>query len=154
METIALHTNNASHAESPDVRDVWRELQYWKNKYFELKSQVADTTANQTNPVWIKDHGVTRKVWLNDIVMLEADSNYTIIQTSGGLKILSSHTLKNWIDTIGNRHGFLRVHRSYLINTTHVVSYNIAKREIYLTDNTKVPVSRRFQFHDILSLVN
>lgn len=149
METIALHTNNTQRAERPYFRDLWRELQYWKNKYFELKSQVAETTADQSDAVWFKDHGVTRKFWLKDIVMLEADSNYTVIYTSGGHKILSSHTLKYWIDEIGSSHDFLRVHRSYFINKNHVEYFSATKREICKSGNYKVPVARRFQFDEI-----
>ena len=149
METITIPNRNGPLVERQSYNEVCRELQFWKNKYYELKTQVADNKMQQTNPLWIKDHGITRKLLLKDIIMMEADSNYTIIYTSDGHKILSSHTLKNWMATIGDNHEFLRVHRSYLINTNHIVSYSVTKREIYLTGNNKVPVARRFQFHDI-----
>lgn len=74
------------------------------------------------------------------IVLLEAHSNYTRFYFSNRKSELVCHTLKEYEDLLAD-HGFARVHKSYLVNRTHVVS---SKDGVLLTDSgMEVPVSRR-----------
>ncbi len=59
---------------------------------------------------------------LADIIYCEANGNYTEFHLSGNNKILSSYTLKQYHEVLIDQQ-FLRVHRSYLINTTFIKEY-------------------------------
>lgn len=82
-------------------------------------------------------------VKLNDIVRCESSVNYTHFIMNDGSKILVSKTLKEY-DELLTPHGFLRIHKSHLINMSAIVRY--IKGEggwLELTDGVKIEVSRR-----------
>lgn len=79
---------------------------------------------------------------INDIVALEADSRYTFIYTSDGNKILSSKNLGEYEDLLESPY-FFRCHKSYIINTFHIKSFDKSSLEITLTNNIKAEVSTR-----------
>ncbi|MFN8355626.1 MAG: LytTR family DNA-binding domain-containing protein [Spirosomataceae bacterium] len=85
----------------------------------------------------------TKEVLINDIVMLEGDGNYTFFHLSNGKRILVSRTLKQYEDALEGT-SFLRVHKSFLVNLEHLVSYDL-KNEMNLCfcNGAKVGVSRR-----------
>lgn len=55
-----------------------------------------------------------------DLVRCESESNYTWFYLVNGEKILSSKTLKAY-DSLLAEEGFLRVHRSHLVNRKHIL---------------------------------
>lgn len=77
----------------------------------------------------------------DDIIRLEGDNNYTRFFFSNGKPMLLSKTLKEYDEILSN-HGFLRIHKSHLINKKHVVSYT-ADGMIQMKDLSKVEISRR-----------
>ncbi|WP_462250375.1 LytR/AlgR family response regulator transcription factor [Ferruginibacter sp.] len=76
-----------------------------------------------------------------DIVLLEASSNYTKFFFANQKTLIVSKTLKEYEDILLD-HQFLRVHKSYLVNKGHVIKVD---REGVLELNNKmhIPVSRR-----------
>lgn len=80
----------------------------------------------------------------NEITYLEADINYTIFHLKNGKKIVSSFTLKKYESDI-QLNGFLRVHKSYLLNPDFIKNFNqIGKKgTVQLTTGTVLEVSRR-----------
>ena len=61
-------------------------------------------------------------VELDDIVYLSADINYTCIYLSDRSHLTVSRTLKDFEEML-QAHGFLRIHKSHLINLRHVKKY-------------------------------
>lgn len=143
MRTNAINIQNNLASIDYNYVDLIRELQYWKSKYQELKAELSGYMSSPINSVWVKDRGVSRKIPIDDIILMEADSNYTIIHTTEGRKILSSHTLKSWIAEVAHIPDLIRVHRSYLVNKRHIITYNSSRREISLKNNLMVPVPRK-----------
>lgn len=80
----------------------------------------------------------------NEITYLEADINYTIFHLKNGKKVVSSFTLKKY-ETDAQLNGFLRVHKSYLLNPDFIKNFNqIGKKgTVQLTTGTVLEVSRR-----------
>lgn len=76
-----------------------------------------------------------------DIIRLEAESNYTRFYFVNQRPILTSRTLKEYEEILVD-HGFIRTHKSHLVNVRHVSSF---AREGFLTmaDGSTVDVSRR-----------
>ncbi len=80
----------------------------------------------------------------NEITYLEADINYTIFHLKNGTKMISSFTLKKYESDI-ELNGFLRVHKSYLLNPNFIKDFNQVgkKATIQLTTGKVLTVSRR-----------
>jgi len=82
-------------------------------------------------------------VELQDIVACESDGGYTVFHTLTGEKIMVTKTLREFEDMLGD-HGFFRVHKSFLINLSHI--HKFGKKEggyIVLTGDLRVPVASR-----------
>ena len=80
---------------------------------------------------------------INDIIHLEANSNYTFIHFSGKPKITASKTLKEFEDILPEDI-FFRTHHSHLINLNYIKRYIKGDGgQIELQNGTYVDVSRR-----------
>lgn len=80
---------------------------------------------------------------IKTIIRCESDGNYTKIFLTSGKKILASKTLGEY-ESMLDGDGFFRVHRSHLINLSHLKKYNKGEHSyVELGDGTQVDVSRR-----------
>lgn len=60
---------------------------------------------------------------LKNIVYLKADSSYSELYFEDGTKLVVSRTLKNFEEILTIENGFLRCHKSYLININSIAEY-------------------------------
>ncbi|MEP3388782.1 MAG: LytTR family DNA-binding domain-containing protein [Reichenbachiella sp.] len=81
------------------------------------------------------------RISLTDIFYIKSDADYTEIHLSDK-KHLSSETLKNWEEKLGNQR-FLRVHKSFLVNTDKIAK--LVGNQIHLNDNTTIPIGRAYK---------
>lgn len=100
----------------------------------------------------IKAETHTKKIGLNtadgiyfvpivDIIRCKADGNYTEFYLIDGKKIITSISIKNYVELLDKYH-FLRVHRSHLINLKHVKKYSKSLGgSIVMIDNSEVEIS-------------
>jgi len=80
-------------------------------------------------------------VMIKHIVRAEASNNYTIIYIENGKKYTLSKTLKFYEDLL-SEFGFLRTHKSHLLNLDHIVKYKKGKLgEAIMSDGSIVLVS-------------
>ncbi|GAB3889577.1 LytR/AlgR family response regulator transcription factor [Spirosoma agri] len=80
---------------------------------------------------------------IQDIIRLEADSNYTTFYLIDGRKIVATKTLKDFADILEPL-SFARVHRSSLINLQHLSEYIRGEGgTVVMSDGSEVEVSRR-----------
>ncbi|MDX1406735.1 MAG: LytTR family DNA-binding domain-containing protein [Saprospiraceae bacterium] len=84
-------------------------------------------------------------VKIDDIVIAEADSNYTHIHLRSGKRLILSRTLKE-IEALLAQHHFVRVHQSFLINLGHVSKYVKGQGGYVVMDTGQsVNVSRNYK---------
>ena len=83
-----------------------------------------------------------KKIPLTEIVMLEAEANYTYLHLLNGKKVLISRTMKLFDDLLKD-YPFTRIHRSFIVNESHLKSYDADKECIMLSNNMKATISRR-----------
>lgn len=76
-----------------------------------------------------------------DILRCEGDNNYTHFFLAGRSPIIVSKTLKEYEEILGE-HGFVRIHKSYLVNMRHVMRLD-KEGMLWTTDGQSLPVSRR-----------
>lgn len=102
-----------------------------KNKNTESKKIIL-TTAEKIHVIHV-----------NEILRCESDNYYTNFFFTDGTKLLISKTLKE-NEKMLKDHNFIRPHKSHLINIAYIKGY--MKNDggyILMSDNSKVPVSRR-----------
>ena len=78
---------------------------------------------------------------INEIIRLEGDRNYTNFYFTNQRKYLSSKTLKEYEEILAEK-GFIRVHKSHLVNAAFVKSVN-NDGKLLLKDDSDVEISRR-----------
>lgn len=123
-----------------------------KSKHLQLiKAERLPTLIHAPAPksIFIKDQGITRRYSADDIIMIEADSNYSIIHTTGGHCILTSKTLKVWQAFLNEAIDFTKPHRSYIVNNHHILGYQSQPRTLILTGNVEIPIARRFNLKQL-----
>ncbi len=76
-----------------------------------------------------------------DIICLEGTNNYTKFYFTNQKTLLVSKTLKEYEDIL-TEHKFLRIHKSFLINESHVKKLD-NECILWLTNDISFPVSRR-----------
>lgn len=81
----------------------------------------------------------------NDIVRMESDSNYTVVHTVSGGRLMIAKTIGDYELILCNSSdtNFMRVHQSHIVNLKHVIRYLKDNGGIIVTvDNCNVPLSK------------
>lgn len=116
--------------EEPQQRDLYRNfvdnLRAPKANEFKLAIPTADGTYFFRTP---------------EIVRCQADRNYTVFHLTGQRRFLASKTLGEYEDILSEQ-GFLRVHKSHLVNIDFIDNF-MGKDYIRLLDKTEIEVARR-----------
>jgi two-component system LytT family response regulator len=89
----------------------------------------------------LSDTKEVKYVQIEEIVRLQAESNYTHIFYEKNKVFFSAKTLKEY-EVMLHGQGFLRVHKSHLVNPFHIQMYD-KQGFLVLSDGSKVEVSRR-----------
>jgi two-component system, LytTR family, response regulator len=76
------------------------------------------------------------------IIRIEAVSNYSRVFLADGRKFILSKVLKQMEEMLEGK-GFARVHRSHLVNTACIRSYNLYQLKVLLNNKEEVSISRR-----------
>ncbi len=99
-------------------------------------------TQKGNNALLILNHKTSQKVFVDAVVLLEGDINYTTFHFKEGKQILVAHSLK-FFESYLETHGFLRVHRSFMINPNHVKNLNEEQFTVTMSNGRKAMISRR-----------
>jgi len=98
---------------------------------------------NQSNRIAIPSQDAIQFVQLEDIVYLEAESNYTSIHLQDAARIFVAKTLKEFEDLLPTTH-FVRIHHSYIININHMRKYLKGDGgQVLMSNGVTIDVSRR-----------
>jgi DNA-binding LytR/AlgR family response regulator len=90
-------------------------------------------------PLWTNDR--REKIPLEHIIWLKSSRNYTIFLLSDGRKLMSSKTLGKYEKKLPE--GFIRVHRSSIINREYIMQLNRIQRICILKDGQMIEISER-----------
>ena len=90
---------------------------------------------------------------LQDIVSCESDDKYTTIFLADKKKVVASRTLGDFEDLL-SKHGFFRIHKSYLINLKHLKKDLRGEGgQVVMSNGTTLDVSRRKK-EELMELVS
>ena len=75
----------------------------------------------ENNKVIILNQKTSKKVFIHDVMLLRAETNYTHFVLCSGSEFLVAHPIR-FFEEFLNEHGFIRVHRRYMVNPSHVTN--------------------------------
>ena len=90
----------------------------------------------------IIDRKYCQEILPNQIVMLQGFVNYSLVFLANGKKIMLARTLKYFEEKLCPE-GFIRVHRSYLINPKYLANYDNRNKSIIMNNGLQIEVARR-----------
>lgn len=96
---------------------------------------------NASSTISVQSMGRTIFLSPDAITFMEGEGNYTFIYTVQGKKYLVSKTLKSLSSHLNEN--FIRVHKSYLVNTSYVQERIEGERTLRLSGGKEVTISRR-----------
>jgi DNA-binding LytR/AlgR family response regulator len=76
------------------------------------------------------------------VILIKGDINYTKFYLKGGKEKTVAHSIKFFENHLQNN-GFLRVHRSFMINPNYVETYNSEQEILTMTNGQIANISRR-----------
>ena len=98
---------------------------------------------NTTKKIVLPTTNGIELVYLQDIVRLDSNGNYTTFHLKNNQKILVSKTIKEYEEMLEEVH-FFRVHNSHIINLHYVKNYIKGEGGIVkMEDGSEIDVSRR-----------
>ncbi|MDZ4663589.1 MAG: LytTR family DNA-binding domain-containing protein [Bacteroidota bacterium] len=99
-------------------------------------------TVAQGTKIAIRTNNNIDLVNVNDIIRLESKRNYTKLHFTDKKNMVLSKTLRECEAMFASR-GFLRIHKSHLINMAFMNSYSKSDALVLMKDGSKIPVSLR-----------
>lgn len=107
---------------------------------------VADVQSNKPKKILLQTNGGQTAYNISDIVRCEADGAYTEFFFNSGVRILDkvivSKNLQNYESILGDD-GFVRVHKSHLINISYIKKYYRGRgARLVMTDGVEIPISQ------------
>jgi two-component system, LytTR family, response regulator len=112
----------------------------WQSR-FGANRITMNTIQHDSNRIPLHTLGGVYFVKPEDIVRLEASSNYTNIFFTNKTRILTSRVLKEFALLLEPM-GFIRTHRSHLVNRQHILFVD-SHGNITMQDLSKAEISRR-----------
>ena len=89
------------------------------NKYIEPELKLINTNPS----VLVYNNGIYKRISVNEIIMIKAESNYSYIILENDEKLFTSRTIKHWTNTF-NSASLLRIHKTYLVNVNKIKEIN------------------------------
>ncbi len=101
-----------------------------------------DNIANKSKKIVLKTSDNIYVVNIQNIIRCTSENNYTTFYLNDNRKIVISKTLKEY-ENLFLDFGFVRVHRSHLININYIERFAKDTSYVYMKDASKIPVSHR-----------
>jgi DNA-binding LytR/AlgR family response regulator len=90
----------------------------------------------------IINHRTSQKILMSNVILLKGNSNYTTFHLENGRTKVVAHSIK-FFEPYLETHGFLRVHRTYMVNPIHVKRYEKEDDCLMMTNGLMANISRR-----------
>lgn len=100
-----------------------------------------NSNSASTNELYIKSGFEHIKIIIEDILFIKSDADYTEIITEKK-KYLSNESLRHWLEVL-SKHQFIRIHKSYIINTKKIEKFS--RNTVTISQNHKLPIGRAFK---------
>ena len=98
-------------------------------------------TKNHSEEIFIKSGYDYIRIKTDDIIFIMADSDYTELHLTDKMH-LSTESLRYWEDFLPKQK-FMRIHKSYIINTTKISK--VSGNQIFLENDKNIPIGRAYK---------
>ncbi len=106
------------------------------------------------NLLLLRNANGTDVIDISSIIRIEASSNYSKIFFASGKVLVSSKVLK-WFEGILSHHGFARIHRSHLINSSWIQTYQFNNNvSVILQNHEQLFIAKRKKKQMLQNFVN
>lgn len=128
------------------LTEVVAKLKY-QTAISSFKSRMEVLSSNQKKVTKISIPYKSDYVILNiDVILcIKADRMYSHISTLEGKKYTAAKKLSYYEELLSENKMFLRVHRSWMINTALIESYSKSEKKLLLKSNVNIPVSKTYK---------
>ena len=128
---------------SEKALSLYELLQLQKNAQIEQDIEELATEVDEDKSV-ISVHAdrKTHIVKLANIIYLESAGEYVRLHLTDGTTLVTLFRLKNMESTLQSSQ-FMRVHRSYIVNLSHIVGYT--KGRIFLSSEDYIPIGENYK---------
>ncbi|MEO0404234.1 MAG: LytTR family DNA-binding domain-containing protein [Bacteroidota bacterium] len=127
-----------------ELQNIVEDVSGIINKDIELEELRKSLSPAVEKRIGLPYKNETNLTSIDDIIRLEAESNYTKVHLKDGSSVLVAKTLKKF-EQILIDYQFKRVHQSHLINLSFIKSFNTKSRILILSDGSEVPISKRLK---------
>lgn len=118
------------------------------------KLEILKTNKNDFTRMALHSADGINLVNINDIIRCESNINYTRFIIKNQSNILVTKTLKEYENILSDQ-GFIRIHKSFLVNINHIKKYIKGDGGwVLMTDDEKIMVSRRKKEQLLEALAN
>lgn len=117
--------------------DILEAVRRCVNQELNYKKEVLDKTMG----FYLRTHENSYNIIFDQIKYIEADGSYSTIYNAKDQTIFTSKKLSDYNDLLN--HDFFRIHNSIIVNMNFVVKIDRKGLFAVLTDETKLPISRR-----------
>jgi DNA-binding LytR/AlgR family response regulator len=117
-------------------------------------AHIPPTGNNEQDILFVPSEGKMVRVALTQLYIVEGYKNYIRLWCEGG-KVVVHNTMKKFEDHLAAHHEFLRIHKSYIINTSFVAeidghSLKIKEQTLPIGNTYRDDVLRRFDRYKLL----
>ncbi|WP_299126155.1 response regulator transcription factor [uncultured Winogradskyella sp.] len=103
--------------------------------------KIDNENSTSLEEIYIKSGYDHIRVKTNEILFIKADSDYTEIHLKNK-KHLSSESLRYWEEFLSKKM-FLRLHKSYIINTKKIKK--VSGNQVFIENNVVIPIGRAYK---------
>ena len=111
-----------------------------KEKLYACLDEMYTDIREDTKHILIKDANSIHRIELRSIEYAEAQGKHVVFTLSNGERIKSSEPFYAYADKLTLQDGFLKCHRSYIVNIFRISKYT--PKEITMRSGYRIPISR------------
>lgn len=113
-------------------------------------AEAENATENNPAEIYIKSGYDHIRIKTDEIIFIMSVSDYTQLHLEGK-KHLSPEPLRYWEDFLSPKI-FMRVHKSYIINTTRIIK--VSGNQVFLENDNVIPIGRAYKNDFIERFIN
>lgn len=112
-----------------------------KTSYENYKVLTENLKNDTMSKIVVRESNGQKIIQTKNIIAIEAREAYSYIITTSGNHLMSKN-LKHYESILKGNKTFFRAHKSWIINTAHLITFSKSKLELELTANTTAKLSK------------
>ena len=127
---------------SEKALSLYELLQLQKSAQLEQEENATTEVEEDKSVLSVHADRKTHLVKLSNIIYLESAGEYVRLHLVDGTKLVTLFRLKNMESSLQSSQ-FMRVHRSYIVNLSHITGYT--KGRIFLSNEDYIPIGENYK---------